>query len=200
VARRRASAASVHQRFFHTLYFQVRGSIGARCNHRAIGDNPSRLAALKTNAVQASVFTTPTRAGAQGRFCLAGRCLQVWDLSFKAAASPPAVHFCATIGHRRTVCQRFFGGVAYAKNHKEDSLPLIKEFMKLRDQDEVEDSYQGSFLDVAQYRSKALFQRIALRGWHVENDPLITILDFILIRSFMNSLINGRLSSLWFFA
>jgi hypothetical protein len=39
-------------------------------------------------------------------------------------------------------------GVAYAKTHKEESLPLIKEFMKLKDQDEVEDSYQVIIRDV----------------------------------------------------
>ena len=38
--------------------------------------------------------------------------------------------------------------MAYAKTHKEESLPLIKEFMKLRDQDEVEDSYQVIIRDV----------------------------------------------------
>ena len=43
-----------------------------------IGDNPSRLAALKTNADSSiGVYDAQHRAGAQGRFCLAGRCLQV---------------------------------------------------------------------------------------------------------------------------
>ena len=42
----------------------------------------------------------------------------------------------------------FLEGVAYAKTHKEESLPLIKEFMKLKDQDEVEDSYQVIIRDV----------------------------------------------------
>ena len=52
-----------------------------------IGDNPSRLAALKTNAVQARKAGFVSLVDAYS-----------WDLSFKAAASPPAARFCATIG------------------------------------------------------------------------------------------------------
>ena len=42
----------------------------------------------------------------------------------------------------------FLEGVAYAKQHKEESIRLIKDFMKLKDQDEAEDSYQVIIQDV----------------------------------------------------
>jgi hypothetical protein len=42
----------------------------------------------------------------------------------------------------------FLEGVAYAKTHKEESLRLIKEFLKLKDQDEVEETYQIIIQDI----------------------------------------------------
>jgi NitT/TauT family transport system substrate-binding protein len=114
-----------------------------------IGDNPSRLAALKTNAVQASVFTTPNtvRARKAGFVSL----IDAYKLGLKFQGSGIAASGAFLRDHRPIVEQfvkGFLEGVAYAKNHKEDSLPLIKEFMKLRDQDEVEDSYQVIIRDV----------------------------------------------------
>lgn len=114
-----------------------------------IGDNPSRLAALKTNAVQASVFTTPNtvRARKAGFVSL----IDAYKLGLKFQGSGIAASGAFLRDHRPIVEQfvkGFLEGVAYAKTHKEDSLPLIKEFMKLRDQDEVEDSYQVIIRDV----------------------------------------------------
>ena len=108
-----------------------------------IGDNPSRLAALKTNAVQATVFTTPNtvRARKAGFVSL----VDAYKLGLKFQGSGIAATGAFLRDHRPLVEQfvkGFLEGVAYAKTHKEESLPLIKEFMKLKDQDEVEDSYQ----------------------------------------------------------
>jgi NitT/TauT family transport system substrate-binding protein len=114
-----------------------------------IGDNPSRLAALKTNAIQASVFTTPNtvRARKAGFTSM----VDAYKLGLKFQGSGIAATGAFLRDHRPIVEQFFRGfleGVAYAKTHKEESLPLIKEFMKLKDQDEVEDSYQVIIRDV----------------------------------------------------
>ncbi len=114
-----------------------------------IGDNPSRLAALKTNAIQASVFTTPNtvRARKAGFVSM----VDAYKLGLKFHGSGIAATGGFLRDHRPVVEQFFKGfleGVAYAKAHKEESLPLIKEFMKLRDQDEVEDSYQVIIRDI----------------------------------------------------
>lgn len=114
-----------------------------------IGDNPSRLAALKTNAIQASVFTTPNtvRARKAGFVSM----VDAYKLGLKFQGSGIAASGAFLRDHRPIVEQfvkGFLEGVAYAKTHKEESLPLIKAFMKLRDQDEVEDSYQVIILDV----------------------------------------------------
>src|SRR5712692_210648 len=108
-----------------------------------IGDNPSRLAALKTNAIQATVFTTPNtvRARKAGFIPL----VDAYKLGLKFHGSGIASTG-AFLRDNRSVVEQFFKGflegVAYAKQHKEESIRLIKEFLKLKDQDEAEETYQ----------------------------------------------------------
>lgn len=114
-----------------------------------IGDNPSRLAALKSNAIQASVFTTPNsvRARKAGFVPM----VDAYKLGLKFHGSGIAASGAFLREHRPTVEQFFKGfleGVAYAKTHKEESLRLIKEFLKLKDQDEVEETYQIIIQDI----------------------------------------------------
>ena len=114
-----------------------------------IGDNPSRLAALKSNAIQASVFTTPNsvRARKAGFVPM----VDAYKLGLKFHGSGIAANGAFLREHRPTVEQFFKGfleGVAYAKTHKEESLRLIKEFLKLKDQDEVEETYQIIIQDI----------------------------------------------------
>src|SRR5918992_847804 len=114
-----------------------------------IGDNPSRLAALKSNAVQASVFTTPNtvRARKSGFTSM----VDAYKLGLKFHGSGIAATGAFLRDHRPIVEQFFKGfleGVAYAKQQKEESLRLIREFMKLKDPDEVEESYQVIIRDI----------------------------------------------------
>lgn len=114
-----------------------------------IGDNPSRLAALKSNAVQASVFTTPNtvRARKAGFTSM----VDAYKLGLKFHGSGIAANGAFLRDHRSIVEQFFKGfleGVAFAKNHKDESLRLIREFMKLKDPDEVEESYQVIIRDI----------------------------------------------------
>ena len=108
-----------------------------------IGDNPSRLAALKTNAIQATVFTTPNtvRARKAGFIPL----IDAYKLGLKFHGSGIA-STSAFLRDNRPIVEQFFKGflegVAYAKQHKDESIRLIKEFLKLKDQDEAEESYQ----------------------------------------------------------
>jgi NitT/TauT family transport system substrate-binding protein len=108
-----------------------------------IGDNPSRLAALKSNAIQATVFTTPNtvRARKAGFVPL----VDAYKLGLKFHGSGIASSG-AFLRDNRPVVEQFFKGflegVAYAKQHKEESIRFIKEFLKLKDQDEAEESYQ----------------------------------------------------------
>ena len=108
-----------------------------------IGDNPSRLAALKSNAVQATVFTTPNtvRAKKAGFVPL----VDAYKLGLKFHGSGIAANNAFLRDHRPVVEQFFKGfleGVAYAKQHKEESIQLIKEFLQLKEQDEAEETYQ----------------------------------------------------------
>lgn len=114
-----------------------------------IGDNPSRLAALKSNAVQASVFTTPNtvRARKAGFTSM----VDAYKLGLKFHGSGIAANGAFLRDHRPIVEQFFKGfleGVAFAKNNKDESLRLIREFMKLKDPDEVEESYQVIIRDI----------------------------------------------------
>jgi NitT/TauT family transport system substrate-binding protein len=108
-----------------------------------IGDNPSRLVALKTNAIQATVFTTPNtvRARKAGFVPL----VDAYKLGLKFHGSGIASTG-AFLRENRPLVEQFFKGflegVAYAKQHKEESIRLIKEFLKLKDQDEAEESYE----------------------------------------------------------
>ncbi|HUK40200.1 MAG TPA: ABC transporter substrate-binding protein [Candidatus Acidoferrales bacterium] len=114
-----------------------------------IGDNPTRLAALKSNAIQASVFTTPNsvRARKAGFVSL----VDAYKLGLKFQGSGIASTGAFLRDHRPVVEQFFKGfleGVAYAKSNKEESMRLIKDFLKLRDQDEVEETYQVIIRDI----------------------------------------------------
>ena len=108
-----------------------------------IGDNPSRLAALKSNAIQTTVFTSPNTVRAKKAGFLS--MVDAYKLGLKFHGSGIAATG-AFVRDRRTVVEAFFKGflegVAYAKQNREESIRLIKEFLRLNDQDEAEDSYQ----------------------------------------------------------
>ena len=108
-----------------------------------IGDNPSRLAALKSRAIEGSVFTTPNsvRARKAGFVPM----VDAYKLGLKFHGSGIAANGAFLREHRPVVEQFFKGfleGVAFAKTHKAESIALIKDFLKLKDQDEVEDAYR----------------------------------------------------------
>jgi NitT/TauT family transport system substrate-binding protein len=114
-----------------------------------IGDNPSRLAALKSNAIHASVFTTPNsvRARKAGFVSM----VDAYKLGLKFHGSGIAANGNFLREHRPIVEQFFKGfleGVAYAKANKEDSLRLMKDFLRLKDQDEVEETYDIIIRDI----------------------------------------------------
>ena len=107
-----------------------------------IGDNPSRLAALKSRAIHSSVFTAPNtvRARKAGFVSM----VDAYKLGLKFHGSGIAASG-AFLRERRSVVEDFFkgflSGVAYAKQNKEESIQLIMEFMKLKDRDEAEETY-----------------------------------------------------------
>lgn len=108
-----------------------------------VGDNPTRLAALKANAIQGSVFTVPNtvRAKKAGFIPM----VDAYKLGLKFQGSGIASTG-AFMKENRPIVKRFFmgflEGVHYAKTHKEESVRLIKEFMRLKDEDEAEETYQ----------------------------------------------------------
>jgi NitT/TauT family transport system substrate-binding protein len=108
-----------------------------------IGDNPSRLAALRSGSIQASVFTTPNTVRARKAGFVGMVDAYKLGLKFHGSGIAATGTF---LRENRPVVEQFFKGflegVAFAKQHKDESVRLIKEFMKLRDQDEAEESYQ----------------------------------------------------------
>lgn len=114
-----------------------------------IGDNPSRLAALKCNAIHSTVFTAPNtvRARKAGFVSM----VDAYKLGLRFHGSGIAASG-AFLRERRPVVEDFFKGflarVAYAKQNKEESIRLIMEFMKLRDRDEAEETYQVIIQDI----------------------------------------------------
>lgn len=108
-----------------------------------IGDNPSRMAALRSNAIQATVFTVPNtvRAKKAGFRSM----VDAYKLGLKFHGSGIASNGAFLREHRSVVEQFFKGfleGVAFAKQNREESIRLIMEFMKLKDRDEAEETYQ----------------------------------------------------------
>jgi NitT/TauT family transport system substrate-binding protein len=108
-----------------------------------IGDNPSRLAALKSNAIHSTVFTTPNtvRARKAGFVSM----VDAYKLGLKFHGSGIAASG-AFLRERRPVVEDFvkgfLEGVAYAKQNKEESIRLIGEFLRLSERDEAEETYQ----------------------------------------------------------
>jgi NitT/TauT family transport system substrate-binding protein len=107
-----------------------------------IGDNPSRLAALKSKAIDASVFTVPNsvRARKAGFVGL----VDAYKLGLKFHGSGIATTSAFMREHEPIVEQFFKGfleGVHFAKTHEEESVRLIKEFMHLKEDDEAEETY-----------------------------------------------------------
>ncbi len=114
-----------------------------------IGDNPSRLAALSANAIQASVFTVPNtvRARKAGFIGL----VDAYKLGLKFHGSGIAVTGVFMREHEATVEQFFKGfleGVHYAKSHREESIRLIKDFMHLKEDDEAAETYRVIVQDI----------------------------------------------------
>src|SRR4051794_10587733 len=108
-----------------------------------IGDNPSRMAALRSNAINATVFTSPNtvRAKKAGFVSM----VDAYKLGLKFHGSGIAASGAFLREHRPVVEQFFKGfleGVAFAKKNKEESIRLIMEFMRLKDRDEAEETYQ----------------------------------------------------------
>jgi NitT/TauT family transport system substrate-binding protein len=108
-----------------------------------IGDNPSRLAALKSNAIHSTVFTTPNtvRARKAGFVSM----VDAYKLGLKFHGSGIAASG-VFLRERRPVVEDFFKGflegVAYAKQNREESIRLIGEFLRLSERDEAEETYQ----------------------------------------------------------
>ncbi len=108
-----------------------------------VGDNPTRLAALKSNAIQASVFIVPNtvRAKKAGFIPM----VEAYKLGLKFHGSGIATTG-AFMRQNRPIVKRFFmgylEGVHYAKTHEADSVRLITELMRLKDPDEAEESYR----------------------------------------------------------
>ena len=108
-----------------------------------IGDNPSRLAALKSNAIHSTVFTTPNtvRARKAGFVSM----VDAYKLGLKFHGSGIAASGVFLREHRPIVENFFKGfleGVAYAKQNKEESIRLIREFLRLSEREEAEETYQ----------------------------------------------------------
>ncbi len=114
-----------------------------------IGDNPSRLAALKANAVQASVFTVPNTVRAR-KAGFVGM-VDAYKLGLKFHGSGIAVTGAFMRDHQPIVEQFFKGfleGVHYAKSQREESIRLIKDFMRLKENDEAEETYRVIVQDI----------------------------------------------------
>jgi len=114
-----------------------------------IGDNPSRLAALKSNAIHSTVFTAPNtvRARKAGFVSM----VDAYKLGLKFHGSGIAASG-AFLRERRPVAENFFKGflegVAYAKRNKEESIKFIMEFLRLSERDEAEETYQVIIQDI----------------------------------------------------
>ncbi len=108
-----------------------------------IGDNPSRMAAMKSNAIQATVFTSPNTVRAKKAGFRSIVDAYKLGLKFHGSGIAAAGPF---LRDRRPVVEQFMRGflegVAFAKQHKEESIRLIMDFMKLKDRDEAEEPYQ----------------------------------------------------------
>ena len=108
-----------------------------------IGDNPSRMAAMKSNAIQATVFTSPNTVRAKKAGFRSIVDAYKLGLKFHGSGIAAAGPF---LRERRPVVEQFMRGflegVAFAKQHKEESIRLIMDFMKLKDRDEAEETYQ----------------------------------------------------------
>jgi NitT/TauT family transport system substrate-binding protein len=107
-----------------------------------IGDNPSRLAALKSNAIHSTVFTTPNTVRARKAGFVSMVDAYKLGLKFHGSGIAAAGPF---LRERRPVVEDFLKGflegVAYAKQNKEESIRLITEFLRLRERDEAEETY-----------------------------------------------------------
>lgn len=114
-----------------------------------IGDNPSRLAALTANAIQASVFTVPNTVRARKAGFIG--MVDAYKLGLKFHGSGIAATGAFMREHEPTIEQFFKGfleGVHYAKSHREESIRLIKDFMHLKEDDEAAETYRVIVQDI----------------------------------------------------
>jgi NitT/TauT family transport system substrate-binding protein len=123
--------------------FQKLGLMEKEVTVVEMGDNPTRLAALTTKTVHASVFGVPYSVAVQKAGFPA--MLEGHKLGLKFQGSGIATTS-AFLREQRPVVEQFFKGflegVHFAKTHREESVQLIKEFLKLKDDDEAEETYR----------------------------------------------------------
>ena len=66
----------------------------------------------------------------------------------------------------------FLEGVAFAKQHKEESIRLIMEFMKLKDRDEAEETYQVIIQEIQPRKPYPLKEGVeTVSAQHREHSP-----------------------------
>jgi NitT/TauT family transport system substrate-binding protein len=123
--------------------FQKLGLMEKEVTVVEMGDNPTRLAALTTKTVHASLFAVPysvvvRKAGFHAM-------LEGHKLGLKFQGSGVATTS-AFLRENRPVVEQFFKGflegVHFAKTHRDESVQLIREFLKLKEQDEAEETYR----------------------------------------------------------
>ena len=108
-----------------------------------VGDNPSRLAALTSNVIQACVFTVPYSVVVKRAGFIAMLEGHKLGLKFQGSGIATSGTFMRQQPHAiEQFFRGFLEGVSYAKSHKEESMRLIREFLKLKEQDEAEETYQ----------------------------------------------------------
>ena len=109
-----------------------------------IGDNPSRMAAMKTNAIQATVFTIAEYgSGEKSRLSFPSSTLTNSGLKFHGSGIARPALSCATTGPWWNSSSRVFSKESRLRNStKKKASRLIMDFMKLKDQDEAEETYQ----------------------------------------------------------
>jgi NitT/TauT family transport system substrate-binding protein len=108
-----------------------------------IGDEPTRLAALRQGAADATVLTPPANLTARNLG------FRVLTSLYEAGVQFSFDHLLATrdfAGKNRDTVQRFLKGflhgVAYMKKNRETSVESLKRWMRMNDRDALEETYR----------------------------------------------------------
>lgn len=140
------SSSDFVTRYFLNIYGLVPGK---NVTILEVGSQPARLAALESGKIQATMLAVPLslKAGILGFHALAD--LQLLGLEYQDTGLATTREFIKSRPElMRNVMKAYIEGIHYYKTHREDSLTILKKYLKTEGTEALKEVYEDLGLDL----------------------------------------------------